>query len=359
MLDFGGVTPRRTTLDATTPYERGLQRGGADGDSVRTCWSVYEQLFAVNGIDEASMRDAALSCLSAVDGWAPFLAAEIRGTAVAAGMELWQVAALNARTEILSLSAGARPGECSTVIRAAAPAFSAQTWDWHVELAESWHLQQVRSATGDFVGLTEHGILAKIGVNSAGVAVNLNVLGHRGDAPGAVPVHLAAAHVLHSAASLDEAVDLLLDAPVRTSSAVSVVTETGAVVVELSPEGPAVVRPEKGHLLHTNHFLDPRLAAGEKSELYQPDSSQRIDLLDRRCSERFAPQEPLELVDYLHSTPDDGAELCCVPDPGAPLGQRWATLATVVLRPEDRSMLAAPGTPRMAAPERWIRLEAG
>jgi isopenicillin-N N-acyltransferase-like protein len=358
VLDFGGVTPRITTLDAATPYERGAQRG-ADGDLLRGCWSIYEQLFAANGIDREAVRDAALSCLSAVDGWAPFLADEIRGTAAAAAMELWQVAALNARTEVLSLSAGARPGECSTVIRAHAPAFSAQTWDWHVELAESWHLQRVRSATGDFVGLTERGIVGKIGVNSAGVAVNLNVLGHRGDAPGSVPVHVAAAHVLHSAASLDEAVDLLLDAPVRTSSAISVVTGAGAVVVELSPEGAAVVRPRDGYLLHTNHFLDPRLAAGEKSELYQPDSSQRIDLLERRCSARFAPREPLELVDYLHSAPGDGAELCCVPDPRAPLGQRWATLATVVLQPEDRRMLVAPGTPTMTTGERWIRLAAG
>jgi isopenicillin-N N-acyltransferase-like protein len=359
MLSFGEVTPGSTTLDAVTPYERGVQRGSADADAVRSCWQGYDRLFSANGIAPRAQREAALSCLDAVAGWAPFLADEIRGTAVGAGMELWQVAALNARTELLSMSTRARPGECSTVISAAAPSFSAQTWDWHVELAESWHLQEVETATGRFVGLTEYGILGKIGVNSAGVAVHLNVLGHQGDQPGAVPVHLAAAHVLHSAGSLDDAVDLLLDAPVRTSSAVSVVTEDGAAVVELSPEGAAVLRPDQGYLLHTNHFLDPRLARGEKRALYQPDSDQRIGLLRSRCADRFDVRDPLELVGYLCSTRDDGADLCCVPDPAAPLGERWATLATVVLRPETRTMKVSPGTPTMVTPSSWVSLGCG
>jgi isopenicillin-N N-acyltransferase-like protein len=324
---------------------------------------VYAELFAAHGITEKQVRAAALECLSAVDAWAPYLGEEVRGTAEGGGLEVWQVAALNARTEILSLSGldgatpVARPGECSTVISTAPPAYSMQTWDWHVELAESWHLQWVETGAGCFVGLTEEGILAKMGVNDAGVAVHLNVLGHHDDGPGAVPVHLAAAHVLHQAGSLDEAVDLLLDAPVRSSSALSVVTEAGAVVVELSPHGAAVVRTELPYQLHTNHFLDARLARGEKSELYQPDSGQRLALLGERCAAGFAPDGPLGLVGHLCSARGDGADLCCLPDPGARLGERWATLATVALQPRERSMLVSAGTPAMVRPTSWIELE--
>jgi isopenicillin-N N-acyltransferase-like protein len=231
-----------------------------------------------------------------------------------------------------------------------------QTWDWHVELAEAWHLQSVETRTGCFVGLTEEGILAKIGVNDAGVAVHLNVLGHRDDAPGGVPVHVAVAQVLHCARSLDEAVDLLRDAPVRSSSALSVVTEDGAVVVELSPHGAAVVSTDLPYLLHTNHFLDARLGRAEKSELYQPDSGNRLELLERRCAAGFAADGPLDLVRHLCSSPGDGAELCCLPDPEATLGERWATLATVALQPRERSMLVSAGTPAMARPEGWTTL---
>ena len=361
MFDFADVTPRRVTLTSLQPYDRGLERGKACAAEVAGCWDVYRRLFEVNGIAENDVRREALSTLAAVDAWAPFLAEEMRGTAEGAGLGEWQVAALSARTEILSMSRAARPGECSTVIHAETPVFSAQTWDWHDELAGFWHLQEVDTTAGGFVGLTEYGILGKIGVNRAGVGVHLNVLGHRQDTPGAVPVHLAAAHVLHTARSLVEAVAILVDAPVRTSSAISVVTEEGAATVELSPVGAAVVRPtpggtESASLLHTNHFLDERLAAGEKTELYQPDSQQRIDLLERRCRERFQPESSWDLVDYLCSFPGDGAELCCVPDPTATLGGRWATLATALLQPGERTMRVSPGTPAMAIPDTWISL---
>jgi isopenicillin-N N-acyltransferase-like protein len=144
---------------------------------------------------------------------------------------------------------------------------------------------------------------------------------------------------------------------VRSSSALSVVAEAGAVMVELSPHGAAVVRTELPYQLHTNHFLDARLARGEKSELYQPDSGQRLALLGQRCAARFAPDGPLGLVGHLCSAPGDGADLCCVPDPGARLGERWATLATVALQPRERSMLVSAGTPAMVRPTGWIELE--
>ena len=362
MIDFGSVVPPTTVLRGTDPRDRGVQRGQARPARLAATWAVYADLFAAGGITEEQVRSAALECLAAVDAWAPYLAEEVRGTAEGSGLEVWQVAALNARTEVLSLarpadtSLAARPGECSTVISTTPPAYAMQTWDWHVELAEGWHLQWVETRAGCFVGLTEEGILAKVGVNDAGVAVHLNVLGHRDDAPGGVPVHLAAAHVLHSARSLEQAIHLLVDAPVRSSTALSVVTDKGAAIVELSPHGAAVVRTDVPYLLHTNHFLDARLAQGEKSELYQPDSGNRLQLLEQRCAETFAPEGPLDLVGHLCSAPGDGAELCCLPDPGARLGERWATLATVALQPRERSMLVSAGTPVMARPTGWIEL---
>lgn len=56
----------------------------------------------------------------------------------------------------------------------------------------------------------------------------------------------------------------------------------------------------------------------------------------QRCGERFEPHGPMDLVPYLRSTAEDGAKLCCVPDPGAPTGARWATLATAIINPNER-----------------------
>ncbi|NKX52496.1 hypothetical protein HER39_18345, partial [Arthrobacter deserti] len=67
---------------------------------------------------------------------------------------------------------------------------------------------------------------------------------------------------------------------------------------------------------------------------------------------------PPDLLPYLCSQPGDGAELCCVPDPQAGLGGRWATLATVGLVPGTRSMSVLAGPPTGAAPQRWRHLSA-
>lgn len=359
MSGFPHPSPALITIAAESARERGVQRGQASRVALGSAWQVYADLFAAGGIGAERVEREALASLEAVRGWLPDLAAEIQGTADGAGLPVWQVAALNARTEILSLAAGRLPGECSTVISTLpGRVFSAQTWDWHEELAGAWHLQTVTHSGGRFTGMTEYGILGKIGVNSFGVGVHLNVLGHREDAPGAVPVHVAAAAVLYLARTLEEAVDLLTAAPVTTSSCISVVTPRGARMVELSPAGAQVIGGSGDYLLHTNHFLAPVPAAGEKSELYQPDSGQRMELLQRRSGAQFDPVSSADLVPYLCSRPGDGAELCCVPASGARFGDRWRTLATALINPDAAQLEVSPGAPTETAPDTWQVLSA-
>ncbi|MGW9404068.1 C45 family autoproteolytic acyltransferase/hydrolase [Arthrobacter sp. NPDC055585] len=352
MTVFSHPAPALVRIAAESATERGVQRGQASRQALASAWQIYADLFAAGGIEAERVEAEALSSLAAVESWQPELAAEIRGTAAGSELQTWQVAALNARTEILSLSRKALPGECSTVVSTIpGRVFSAQTWDWHEELAGAWHLQSVTHPRGSFVGMTEYGILGKVGVNSSGVGVHLNVLGHRDDAPGAVPVHVAAAAVLYSAATLEEAVDLLTGAPVTTSSCITVVAPDGARMVELSPAGAQVIAPGNGPLLHTNHFLADVPAAGERTELYQPDSGQRLDLLQRRTAEHFDPASPADLVPYLCSTPADGADLCCFPADGAQFGDRWRTLATLAIDPAAAQLKVSAGAPTEA--ESW------
>jgi len=337
--------PLILTLSASDPYERGLERGRAIREVLADGIEIYLELFAASGIPVADVTAAADQALRATEAWSPALAAEMRGTADGAGVELWQVVALNARTEILSGARGAKPGECSTIVNAGSRAIGAQTWDWHDELSAYWHLQRISGTPRSFVGLTEHGILGKIGMNDAGIGVLFNILGHRSDRADGVPVHLVSARVLAEATTLDEAIEILSTAPVSTSSAITVLSQDGAVIVELSPVGARVIRPVDGVLLHTNHFLDPGLATGEKPGLYDPDSQLRLGMLTERVAGKPLPASAELLVDYLVSGPDDVAQLCCVPEPGATLGDRWATLATVTLDSTSRTMTVSAGSP--------------
>jgi len=167
-----------------------------------------------------------------------------------------------------------------------------------------------------------------------------------------------AAAVLGDAATVDEAVELLRSAPIRTSGAFTLLDTETAVCAELSPVGVPVLRPVDGYLPHTNHFLDPTNARGEKPGLYEPDSQDRHALILSRLHAGPAPARAEDLLECLHSAPGQ-PRLCCVPAADAVFGDRWTTLATVLLEPAERAARVLAGSPLQAHDGHWVGLPAG
>ncbi|MFF7245878.1 C45 family autoproteolytic acyltransferase/hydrolase [Embleya sp. NPDC008237] len=357
----------RTRLHITTagdPRTRGIARGQALRAGIHGAIETYDRLFALGGITPELVHDHADRALDTIDGFRPGARAEIEGIAAGAHVPTWRIAALNARTEILAHSTTVPPGECTTVVRrfdravaSAAPTFGIQTWDWHVELADHWHTFAARGGRHDVVGLTEHGILGKIGINSAGLALHFNILGHVRDGVGGIPMHVLAAIVLEEAADVTEALEIVRSAPIASSGSFALFDPSRAVLLDLSPAGVFEIEPENGVLLRTNHFLTPIPAANEKTWLYQPDSTERRDFVQARLARRGAPNTPDELVDLLVTGAGE-PPVTCVADPDKPLGQRWATLATVILEPATRTATILDGTPADAASGTWRSLTA-
>ncbi|CAO1649306.1 C45 family peptidase [Salinibacterium sp. NYA9b] len=352
------TTPPFIQINSADAFHRGLSRGVAIAETLKRGVAIYLDLFETSGISLGDVQKYADNAVLVTERWSADLAAEMRGVAEGSDLPLWKIAAVNARTEILSQAIGTKPGECSTIVNARESPVGAQTWDWHDDLADCWHLHEVTGTPRTFVGLTEHGILGKIGINDAGVGIMLNILGHQADRPDGVPVHLVAARVLAEASTLAEAVEILRTAPVSTSSAITVVSPEGSVTVELNPDGAAVLEPTDGVLIHTNHFVDPELSKGEKLGLYDPDTQARYDVLTERAAAAPLPTTASALIPYLFSEPGDAAQLCCVPAIGAVFGDRWATLATITLDAAARAITVSPGSPKDATAETTIRLVA-
>ncbi|MFJ6886281.1 C45 family autoproteolytic acyltransferase/hydrolase [Streptomyces californicus] len=349
---------------ATDPHDRGVARGEQLRDGIPATIEVYDRLFALGGISTAQVRQDAERALDTIGAFRPAAHAEIEGIARGAGVEQWRVAALNARTEILARSAAVPPGECTTIVRCdpggegAPRTFGVQTWDWHVELSALWHTLESRGGAHDVVGLTENGILGKMGVNSAGLALHFNILGHVRDGIGGIPMHVLAAIVLEEAGSVAEAVEIVRGAPLASSGSFALFDETDAVLLDLSPVGVFEMRPEHGTLLRTNHFLTPAPGEGEKTWLYQPDSGQRYDFVRAR----LASWQPPTTVDDLAAclvTGEDEPPVTCLPELDKPLGQRWASLATIALEPATRTARILDGTPADIGSRDWRVLTAG
>ncbi|MFF9351987.1 C45 family autoproteolytic acyltransferase/hydolase [Streptomyces sp. NPDC014734] len=207
-------------------------------------------------------------------------------------------------------------------------------------------------------GLTENGILGKIGVNSAGLALHFNILGHALDGTGGVPVHVLAAIVPAEAGSVAEAVEIVRGAPLASSGSFALLDGTDTVLLDLSPVGVFPVRSGGGTFVRTNHFLTPTPAADEKTWLYQPDSGERRDFVRARLAAAPPPVTPDDLVGFL-VTGKGEPPVTCLPDPDEPLGRRWASLATVVLEPATRAARILDGTPADIGTRDWRVLTAG
>jgi isopenicillin-N N-acyltransferase-like protein len=338
----------------TTPRDRGRDFGAAQASAIAATADKYAALFAAAAGRPVDIDPFGREALDAIRQFSAACAAEIEGIAEGAGLPAGRVAALNARTEILAALRAPQRGECSTVVRLGDPGTApeaVQTWDWHDSLADNWLVWTIEHPDGHLVHtLTEYGVLGKIGVSSAGLGINLNIL-HHADDGGAikVPVHVLARSVLDSAQNIGQALALIGATPVSASSALTIIAadaeEPAALTAEVFPGGPRFVAPgPDGLLLHTNHFLNPHAARGERENQIGPDSFLRLAVLQRRLSSH-AGNGAADLVAAMCSHSGGGGAVCCHPEPAATLGERYATLATVRLDVTSGSMAVRAGGP--------------
>jgi isopenicillin-N N-acyltransferase-like protein len=276
------------STDETDPARRGVQLGTRWRDQVRVTLGEYEALFDGRQVDATVVRETAEATRDLVADHAPEILAEIDGVARGAGIEPWQAMALNARTEILARAAVVTE-ECSTAVFLPADGGAprtVQTWDWYSQMA---HQTMVRSQPaaggGRLVAFGEFGQVAKIGVSSRGVGVHFNILQHTSDGSRlGVPVHVLTRMILENAGTLTEALQIVDSVPLGASTVLTVVTaEPAAASVELSPVGWAALHATPGEpLLHTNHFLDPTLAAGQMPATAFSTTRERLAFLGGR-----------------------------------------------------------------------------
>lgn len=353
------MTIRRFVTGQADPYERGVELGRYGAEPIRANLTGYERLFRAVGVDAAAMREFGTQACTALEAWSPSLYAELRGLAGGAELPVWRLGMLNARTEILAAVGATGEGECSmsAYLPAAGAPRTVQTWDWHDELDSDNLVARHPVAGGRTVRyFTEFGMLGKIGVNGDGLGLHFNILSHASDADAvAVPVHAVARAILDGASTVAEAVEIAGSAEVSASTVLTVVTYDGvhgdAVCIELSPERTALVRPDDGLLVHTNHFLDGDLAHGDLTVADASTYRRRKQLLARR--DLLAEPDPLRRAQALALHEVDGAPVCCHPDPAQPFEHRWQSLLTVVLDLERSWLQFHDGGPCGAVPDTW------
>ncbi len=351
--------------------ERGQQHGAQAKARIARSIATYARLFAYCGIDWQGAQRLGASYRDLIGDLDAALLSEIEGIAAGAGRKVDEILALNARTEILPPSYPGNPhpdqariaaanaksgvpdwGECTSV--AVKPAQSttgttllAQNWDWLGAQRAALVLLRVSDAHGaSCLTLTEAGMLAKIGLNSRGFGVCLNILRSSDDGSHTgVPVHV----LLRALLARDNVADAVAFASTLTFGASSNVLCADAsgdtAALEFSPRGLEVVRGADAALCHTNHFLAPAAAKHQASLAPSLSTFPRLERITALTGAHKGKFSPGDLQRMLRDESDGFLSICRRPDPALAPEVCIETVAAVVMDLGARVMHIAPDVP--------------
>lgn len=185
-----------------SPAECGGGYGAAARERIQANLELYRRRFAdAVGLDAAAVSRAGDAFRQATHAYQPRIATMLDSVAEGAAVPVADLYALNARTELLYGGQPAGEQECTAIgvlgtHTATGHLLLGQNWDWHPDQRDAILLLRTTDERGHTIlSLVEAGMLAKTGLNSAGVGQCLTMLScdrdGRTDPPG-VPYHVLA-----------------------------------------------------------------------------------------------------------------------------------------------------------------------
>jgi isopenicillin-N N-acyltransferase-like protein len=330
------------------PFDRGAHLGATARDRVELTVRAYFSMFAHGaGLSRARALEAAEGFVESIAGFAPELLDEMRGIAAGAGRELLEIVAVNARTELLH----GIGRECSSIGVSASGSPDghvrvAQNWDWNASLAGSTVLWAIRGTDGhDVITFCEAGMVGKIGINTAGLALVVNLLRTDADHGGpAVPMHVVLRAILDRARSVDDAIALLRATPRCTScNHVLADREGGLADVEATPDAVRSLPTPGGVVTHANHCEDAECFARDRTARESPETIARGARM--RALAEAGPLDAERLVAILRDHATAPGSICLHVDPAMPESEREESIASIVLDATTGTIDLADGPP--------------
>lgn len=339
-----------------------MRYGEQARDRIRGSVVAYQRVFQhFAGWDWPKVRQEAARFEAPVAEFRPSVVAEMRGIADGAGIDFLDVLAINVRSEVMfaararqadrAREAGALMGECSAFAvlprEPEDPVLIGQNWDWLVHARDTVVVLDVRPDDGPrWLTVVEAGLLAKTGMNEAGLGLVTNALvtdADQGD-PG-LPYHVLLRAIL-DCATVTEALTVLQSGR-RSSSANYLVAHASGSALDFEAAPGDFTRlypiyPSDGVLLHTNHFRSPSVHATDFGLWAMPDTAVRLQRLQALVT---SGAKAGDLREMLTDHADHPYGICAHGLPGASELEHGMTVASLVMDLSAKQMWLASGPP--------------
>jgi isopenicillin-N N-acyltransferase like protein len=352
-----------------SPRERGIQYGEQARERVHRGKAGYEKAFALSaGWTWDQAVAAAAHLVGPVREVFPQYVEEMEGIAEGASLPFADVFTMNARTEVMwaatvrktEVERARFARECSSFAlmparTASGHTYLGQNWDWLVHSFDSLVVLEVeQEGKPNFVTVVEAGLLAKASLNSSGLAVGVNTLVTSADTaePG-IPFHV----LIRAFADCDSLTEAIYTASkhLRSSSGNYLLAHADGLAVNLETtpgdfRGVTPQLPVDGALVHTNHFTSPVVGSQDVGHYAMADSLVRL----QRVQASIALSPTPATVDSLHAALSDHADfpsaVCCHPDVREVDGEQWATVMSVIMDLDERTIYLSEGNPCESPP---------
>ncbi len=339
---------------AGPPFERGVAIGRQSGDRISRSVAIYSRLLEQRSLAWSEVRLLAGRYLPRLVAFNATVVEEIRGIAAGSERPVEDIVALNARTELLYDRNGdteLHADGCTGAI--ALPEATAdghlihgQNWDWFDACKDTAVVMRLEQEDGlRLLIFVEAGIVARAGMNSHGIAVTGNFLDcPEPPAQDAVPIPFIRRRILESA-GLAEAVGGVLNA--RRSFSVNLMISDAAgeaIDLETTPAEVFWEKPDRGILVHANHFRTAaaRARVVDTGLASAPSSIYRDSRVESRLAQCIGHVTPTDMEDAFADT--YGTPSAVLASPGADsagAAEPSSTVATVIMDTTERVMRVA------------------
>jgi isopenicillin-N N-acyltransferase-like protein len=347
-------TRYREVVVAGSPREMGRQLGEAARAEIRGfCEAALPLVNKTSAISRARALEIVRISLPLAERYAPDMVEELRGTAESARVSLDDLFLLQIRNQLQP----AREAGCTSFSLAPqrtteGHAIVAQNWDSDPAL-DPFTIVLTRRPTGKpaLMTVTQAGLIAYIGMNSAGIAACLNTLPAPARIEG-VP-HYFTLRGIYEARSLDDAVYAVRRAPRAIPASIMLATPQGPANLEVTIDSVHVLQNEQlGCVTHTNHCVHEALTAinHQFPELIESHPRfSRINTLTQPPATRFSVAD----VQRLLTDHDNYPRSICRHPNDHPKHGFWETVFSVVMQPTLGWMYVSRGTPCSCRYERY------
>lgn len=230
-----------------SPKEIGEQHGETLALKIKQSVDFYRSIFKRS---EVYVFEKAQYFKKIISSYKKEYSIEIDSIAKAANIDPLWIYALNSRSEILSLESF----ECTSIYFSKNNILG-QNWDWGQEFENLAAFINIENEKGDQIQMiTEPGIIGKIGLNSRGIGICMNILPTNKVLNG-IPIHIAMRSILECH-DFQEVQNVINHLGTGKASNLMIGSSNGEYLdIEFSADKNYYPPLQSFGLLHTNHYL--------------------------------------------------------------------------------------------------------